>query len=158
MSVIAIFIILIFLHSLVCGRLEKTILTAPIMFTGAGMLLMLSMEELHAREVDLGLWLQIAEVGLVLLLFTDASHTDLHVLKNGRSLPMRIRQGLNVEAGLNDGLSVPFLLFFIALAGASGRSRRNRQHERSHRLHHVARDELSVPPDALVNLRTGQGS
>jgi NhaP-type Na+/H+ or K+/H+ antiporter len=31
---------------------------------------------------------------------------------------MRIRQALNVEAGLNDGLSVPFLLFFMALAAA----------------------------------------
>ena len=31
-------------------------------------------------------------------------------------VPMRIRQALNVEAGLNDGLSVPFLMFFIALA------------------------------------------
>ncbi|HSE88249.1 MAG TPA: cation:proton antiporter [Candidatus Binatia bacterium] len=29
---------------------------------------------------------------------------------------MRIRQALNVEAGLNDGLSVPFLMLFIALA------------------------------------------
>jgi NhaP-type Na+/H+ or K+/H+ antiporter len=33
-------------------------------------------------------------------------------------VPMNILQALNVEAGLNDGLSVPFLLFFIALAGA----------------------------------------
>jgi NhaP-type Na+/H+ or K+/H+ antiporter len=33
---------------------------------------------------------------------------------------MRIRQALNVEAGLNDGLSVPFLLFFIALAADTG--------------------------------------
>jgi NhaP-type Na+/H+ or K+/H+ antiporter len=31
---------------------------------------------------------------------------------------MRVRQALNVEAGLNDGLSVPFLLFFMALAAA----------------------------------------
>ena len=30
---------------------------------------------------------------------------------------MRIRQALNVEAGLNDGLSVPFLMFFIAMTG-----------------------------------------
>jgi len=29
---------------------------------------------------------------------------------------MRIRQTLDVEAGLNDGLSVPFLLFFIAVS------------------------------------------
>jgi NhaP-type Na+/H+ or K+/H+ antiporter len=32
-------------------------------------------------------------------------------------VPARIREALNVEAGLNDGLSVPFLLFFIAVAG-----------------------------------------
>jgi NhaP-type Na+/H+ or K+/H+ antiporter len=32
---------------------------------------------------------------------------------------VRIRQALNVEAGLNDGLAVPFLLFFIALAAPS---------------------------------------
>ncbi len=33
-------------------------------------------------------------------------------------VPMRVRQSLNVEAGLNDGLSVPFLLFFMAVAAA----------------------------------------
>jgi sodium/hydrogen antiporter len=32
-------------------------------------------------------------------------------------VPARIRQGLNVESGLNDGLSVPFLALFIAIAG-----------------------------------------
>jgi hypothetical protein len=31
---------------------------------------------------------------------------------------MRIRQAPDVEAGLSDGLSVPFLLFCIALAAA----------------------------------------
>ena len=36
------------------------------------------------------------------------------VIVNSPRVPMRIRQALNVEAGLNDGLSVPFL-FFIAL-------------------------------------------
>ena len=35
-------------------------------------------------------------------------------------MPLRIRQSLNVEAGLNDGLSVPFLLLFIVLAVAEG--------------------------------------
>jgi NhaP-type Na+/H+ or K+/H+ antiporter len=32
-------------------------------------------------------------------------------------VPARVRQGLNVESGLNDGLSVPFLALFIAIAG-----------------------------------------
>src|SRR5208283_2854684 len=118
--------------------------------------------------------LHLAEVGLVMLLFTDASRTDLNVLRSIKNLPARllstgmlltiflgavvarrvfpnlsiweagilsailaptdaglgqiivnsprvptrIRQALNVEAGLNDGLSVPFLLFFMALAAA----------------------------------------
>jgi NhaP-type Na+/H+ or K+/H+ antiporter len=34
------------------------------------------------------------------------------------ALPLRIRQSLNVESGLNDGGSVPFLTLFIALAVA----------------------------------------
>jgi NhaP-type Na+/H+ or K+/H+ antiporter len=37
------------------------------------------------------------------------------VVSNPR-VPQRIRQGLNVESGLNDGLSVPFLALFIAIA------------------------------------------
>jgi sodium/hydrogen antiporter len=36
---------------------------------------------------------------------------------------MRIRQALNVEAGLNDGLVVPFLTFFIDLAAAKTEGR-----------------------------------
>ena len=37
-------------------------------------------------------------------------------------VPMKVRQALNVEAGLNDGLSVPFLLFFVALELSGGAS------------------------------------
>jgi sodium/hydrogen antiporter len=33
-------------------------------------------------------------------------------------VPVRVRQALNVEAGLNDGLSVPFLALFLTLAEA----------------------------------------
>ena len=33
-------------------------------------------------------------------------------------MPLRIRQALGVEAGLNDGLLVPFLMFFIAVSQA----------------------------------------
>jgi NhaP-type Na+/H+ or K+/H+ antiporter len=37
-----------------------------------------------------------------------------------RSVPEPIREGLNVESGLNDGLSVPILLLLIALSSQSG--------------------------------------
>ena len=178
MTLLAIFIVLIFLYSLVSGCLERTVLTAPILFTAAGMLVLLLLPELRDRKTNLEVFLRVAEVGLVLLLFTDASRTDLQVLKSIRNLPvrllsagmlltillgavaalaifpqlsvweagiraailaptdaglgqvivnsprvpMRIRQALNVEAGLNDGLSVPFLMFFIALTGAGAES------------------------------------
>lgn len=41
---------------------------------------------------------------------------------NSPRVPERIRQSLNVEAGLNDGISVPFLMFFIALSLSSSTS------------------------------------
>jgi sodium/hydrogen antiporter len=174
MALLAIFIALVFWHSLVSGRLERTVVTSPIIFTAAGMLAFRFLPALPERPVSFEGFLRMAEIGLVLLLFTDASRTDLGVLNNIRNLPvrllsagmlltillgglgallifhkllvweagilaailaptdaglgqvivnsprvpMKIRQALNVEAGLNDGLSVPFLLFFMALAGA----------------------------------------
>jgi NhaP-type Na+/H+ or K+/H+ antiporter len=169
----AVFIILLFAYSLVSARLEKTVVTAPIVFTLAGIGVFFIMEPVSGR-MQTGAFLMLAEIGLVLLLFTDASRTDLRILRNIRELPvrllsagmlltillgalaaklvfpqlswreagilssilaptdaglgqiivnsplvpMRVRQALNVEAGLNDGLSVPFLLFFIAMAAA----------------------------------------
>lgn len=47
---------------------------------------------------------------------TDAA-LGLPVVSN-RRLPSRIRQGLNVESGLNDGVCVPLLLIFLTLAQA----------------------------------------
>lgn len=174
MMPLALFVVLLFLYSLVSRRLEETVLTAPIFFTSAGILLSPALQRIVADTVNSEVFLGIAEVGLVMLPFTDASRTDLNILRSIRNLParllsagllltillgavmarlifphlsfweagilgailaptdaglgqiivsssrvpMRIRQALNVEAGLNDGLSVPFLLFFIALAAA----------------------------------------
>jgi sodium/hydrogen antiporter len=47
---------------------------------------------------------------------TDAA-LGLPVVSNQR-LPSRIRQGLNVESGLNDGVCVPLLIIFLTLAEA----------------------------------------
>lgn len=177
MTLLTIFLGSVFLFSLVSGLLERTLLTAPMVFTAFGALTFALAPGLVTEVQSQSALLHIAEVGLVLLLFTDASRTDLGMLRNIRALPSRllsigmsltivlgavaaklvfpalswweagilgavlaptdaglgqvivnsttvparIRQTLNVEAGLNDGLSVPFLLFFIALAsGAAG--------------------------------------
>jgi NhaP-type Na+/H+ or K+/H+ antiporter len=172
MTLLAVFIVLLFLYGLVSAQVEKTTLTAPIVFTAAGMVTTLVMAELPSAALRNDAFLPMAELGLVLLLFTDASRIDLKLLRSMGSLPARllsvgmlltiglgmaaavmmfgglsvweagilaailaptdaglgqaivsspkvpkrIREALNVEAGLNDGLSVPFLLFFIMLA------------------------------------------
>jgi NhaP-type Na+/H+ or K+/H+ antiporter len=64
----------------------------------------------------LGLW-------EVCLLATMLAATDAALGKGvvtNEAVPDRVRQGLNAESGLNDGLAVPFLFMFLALAtGAS---------------------------------------
>ena len=175
-----IFISLVFFYSLVSKRLERTVITGPIVFTIAGILIPLFLPNLRELDTDKKALLFIAEMGLVLLLFTDASKINLSSLRSIRSLPIRllsvgmlltiflgavaamivfpqlsiweagilaailaptdaglgqvivssprvpvrIRNALNVEAGLNDGMSVPFMMFFIAMAqpgsGGSG--------------------------------------
>jgi NhaP-type Na+/H+ or K+/H+ antiporter len=172
MTLTAVFITLVFAYSLVSKKLEQTILTAPILFTAAGMMVFYFLASVPSRDEGAEILLRLAEFGLVFLLFTDASRTELGVLRRIRNLParllsvgmlltialgavaalavfgrisiweagilaailaptdaglgqiivnservpLRIRQALNVEAGLNDGLSVPFMLFFFALA------------------------------------------
>jgi NhaP-type Na+/H+ or K+/H+ antiporter len=41
------------------------------------------------------------------------------VVSNPR-VPVRVRQALNIESGLNDGIAMPFLLLAIAMASATG--------------------------------------
>ncbi len=174
MTTAVIFVFLLFGYGLLSKRASQTPITAPILFTAAGMVLSSHWMRVAAAGMTPNVFLRLAELGLVLLLFTDASQTDLTVLRSigtvpGRLLstgmlltvllggivarlvfpslsiweagilsailaptdaglgqvvvtsplvPMRIRQALNVEAGLNDGLSVPFLLFFMAIAAA----------------------------------------
>jgi NhaP-type Na+/H+ or K+/H+ antiporter len=174
MTSLWVFVSLFFLYSLVSRRLEQTIVTAPIMFTTAGMLMLPALPAILRFGVNTSVLSWLAETGLVLLLFTDASRTNLATLRsignlavrllsvgllltillgsvaarlvfphlsiweagilasvlaptdaglgqivvNSSRVPMSIRQALNVEAGLNDGLCVPFLMFFIALAAA----------------------------------------
>src|SRR5271165_3602208 len=171
---LAVFLSLLFLYSLTSGRLQRTIVTAPIVFTVAGMLMFPALQGVLRAGFTANAVLHLAEIGLVMLLFTDASRTDLNLLRSIKNLPARllstgmlltillgaivarrvfphlsiweagilsailaptdaglgqiivnsprvpmpVRQALNVEAGLNDGLSVPFLLFFIAIAAA----------------------------------------
>jgi NhaP-type Na+/H+ or K+/H+ antiporter len=151
-------------------RIEGTSITAPMVFTAAGLVVgveALGLVDPAATGVEVKI---LAEATLTVVLFSDASRIDLGALKRtvwlparllgiglpltivagflvalvvlddlswpealvvavvlaptdaalglavvtSPRLPVRIRQSLNVESGLNDGICVP--LFFIALA------------------------------------------
>jgi NhaP-type Na+/H+ or K+/H+ antiporter len=155
-------------------RLEQTVLTAPILFVGAGLLVGNEGLGWLDLKIDSGAVRVLAEATLTLVLFADASRINIVALRRELALPvrllgiglpltivlgtlaaagildqltwpealvlsvalaptdaalgqavvtdprlpMRIRQGLNVESGLNDGLCVPLLFIALALAEA----------------------------------------
>ena len=52
MVIITAFVVLVFLYSLVSKRLEHTIITAPIVFTAAGVLLILVISEPRDLQIQ----------------------------------------------------------------------------------------------------------
>jgi sodium/hydrogen antiporter len=88
----------------------------PLRLLGIGMPLTIALGTVVAALMltDLTFW-EAAIVGTVLAP-TDAALGQA-VVSNPR-VPLRVRQALNIEAGLNDGLSVPFLALFLTLAVA----------------------------------------
>ena len=164
------------LYALISGRAGRGGLTAPMGFTALGLgLAVLGDVDLNVQS---GAVHDLAEVALVIALFTDASRIDVRRLRaehalpirllaiglpltmalgaaaavllfpglgfwpavvlavilaptdaalgqavvSNRAVPARIRQALNVESGLNDGLAFPMLLIAVTLAaGEAGR-------------------------------------
>ncbi len=158
---------------LVSKRLQRSVFTAPMAFTTLGLgLALANIIELDLASIQVA---TLAELTLVLILFTDATRIDLSLLRHeyglatrllgiglpltiivgslvgallfenltlwqaallavvlaptdaalgqavvsDRQVPVRIRQTLNVESGLNDGLALPALIFLLSLAGTT---------------------------------------
>ena len=87
---INVFVAMVLLYSLVSGRLERSVITAPIIFTIAGILINIVPLGIQTEKIGLNVFLIMAELGLVLLLFTDASRIERQVLKNISNLPTRL--------------------------------------------------------------------
>ena len=78
------------LFALVSGRLQGTVLTAPLVFIAFGLLV--GEGGLGVAQIDSGhgaLHL-IAELTLILVLFTDAARIDLGSLRRDHNLPVRM--------------------------------------------------------------------
>jgi len=168
---LAILALFIFIYSMVAGRVERSVISGPMVFVTAGFVMGpygLGWFEGDASHDDFRIF---ADLTLALILFLDAANADLSTLKrqfripermlllglpgvialgfglavlmfdglslyeaailatmlaatdaalgkaviSNKAVPARIREGLNVESGLNDGICVPIVLFFIAL-------------------------------------------
>ena len=167
--------VVILLFGAISRRAERSPLTPPMFFIAAGCLVSKHGLGLLDLDVSGAVVHGLAEVTLVVVLFTDASRIDLSCLRREGSLPLRllgiglpltivagtaigvallpgfgwleaalvaailaptdaalgqavvsnplvplrIRQTLNVESGLNDGIALPVVLVLASLAGAT---------------------------------------
>jgi hypothetical protein len=74
-------IVLLFGYNLLSRRLEKTVVTGPMLFTTAGIAMALAAPAELAAPIDASLLLHLA---------TDAAGTDLPLLWDIRALPLRL--------------------------------------------------------------------
>jgi sodium/hydrogen antiporter len=61
-----------------------------------------------------------AEAALIAAVLTPTDPVVTSAVVTSKSVPARIRHTLNLESGLNDGLALPFVLFFLVLAQPGG--------------------------------------
>jgi len=78
MSIVIYFLILLFLLALVSERLERSVITVPMILTIAGILFAFFVQPAFDPGMDFVLLL--AEIALVLILFTEATRIDLRTL------------------------------------------------------------------------------
>jgi NhaP-type Na+/H+ or K+/H+ antiporter len=86
----------------------------PLRLLGVGLPLMMIAGTISAVLIfsELSFW-EAAILGIILYP-TDASLGQSVV--NNPKVPVRIRQALNIESGLNDGIALPFLLLAVSMA------------------------------------------
>ena len=168
-AMLAVFLLI---DSAVAGRIERSLISGPIVFTAAGFILGadgLGILRIHIDGEGLRL---LAELTLAMVLFTDAANADFSIVKRNLDLPKRLlliglpltivlgfvvaavvfprleilemallavmlaptdaalgkpvvtnpavppamREALNLESGLNDGICVPIVVLLLGLA------------------------------------------
>jgi sodium/hydrogen antiporter len=94
------------------GTLRHNPLPFRLLGIGLPLTLLLGTAAALALLGDLELW----ECAIVAAVLAPTDAALGQAIVSSPLLPRPLREGLNVESGLNDGLSVPFLMLFIALA------------------------------------------
>ena len=106
-AVLAVFLLL---YSVISGRVERSWISGPIVFTAAGLILgPTGLGVLHLDIATEGLRL-LAEATLAMVLFTDAAKADLGVLRRNLQLPERLLL-IGLPLSILLGLGVAWLIF-----------------------------------------------
>lgn len=178
---IEVFLIISFIfivYGLFSTVIEKGIFTAPLIFMLLGLIFGPQGLNWIKISIENGILRTIAELALVLVLFTDASRIHLtsikkdhnipirllliglpltmalgiliapsifdflnfweaaivaiilaptdaalsHIVVSSRQIPVRMRQALNIESGLNDGIVLPFVIVVLSFASVIDRA------------------------------------
>ena len=119
---VVIFAALLFTFSLISRRISGTVLTAPMFFVALGVLLSPGGIDLLTLPATSSFVLLVAEVALVITLFTDAARIDIRSLGEDRWLPGRLLLfGLLLTIGAGIALAALFFLdLTLAEAGLIG--------------------------------------
>lgn len=108
---LAVIALLIFGYSLVSRAMERSIVSAPMLFTGVGILLgsagfgLIDYPSLNTGAVGI-----FAEATLLLVLFTDAIRIDARRLRTEAQLPLRLL-GIGLPLTILAGTGVALLVF-----------------------------------------------
>jgi sodium/hydrogen antiporter len=105
-----IFSVAIFIYSLVSHRIEGSIITAPMIFVGIGLLVSPEGLDFISLGANNELILIFAEIALVLILFSDAARIDFTSLKGNRSYPSRLL-GIGLPLTIFAGAVTAIILF-----------------------------------------------
>ena len=164
--------VLLLIYSAIAGRIERSLISGPIVFTAVGFILGadgLGILRIHIEGEGLRL---LAELTLAMVLFTDAANADFSIVRQNLALPRRLlmlglpltivfgllvaaivfprlgllelallatilaptdaalgkpvvtnpavpavmREALNLESGLNDGICVPIVVLLLGMA------------------------------------------
>jgi len=116
---IAILAAIVLVYSAVAGRVARSWLSGPILFTAAGLIvgpLGLDVLRLEISASDLK---TLAEAALAMVLFTDAAHADLGVVRRAVGLPERLLLiGLPLTIGFGFVIAIPLFPALDLLAAA----------------------------------------
>ncbi len=77
-------------YSVIAGRVERSWISGPIVFTAAGVILGPNVLGLLRLDLDAEDLRVLAEATLAMVLFTDAANADLRVLRSTVALPERL--------------------------------------------------------------------